>query len=145
VPDKDFTASRAPEIVERLLGETGVNNRVLRYDAARCLAIHLRAKAPEQAVTALLEMLNDKDVAKYDKSRGNLKGGNLEGRGGGADLKANVGGDARFMAADALGDIGPPKARRPEVIQALKELRKSPSEKARESAQRALTIIESGL
>lgn len=143
-PEKDFEASQAVRILEDILNEKGKETRVIRYDAARCLARQLRGRAPEQAVEVLLEMLTDPDVFQYHGSGANLSGGSLEGGAGGAAVQADVGGDARFMAAEALGAIGPPKARKPEVIKALQAAAKADHKRTREAALHALEVIQSG-
>jgi HEAT repeat protein len=137
-------ALERPGVVPALsatLDETGRDqSAMVRYDAARLLAKGLGERAPEKAIDVLLEMLQNKDLHVYNRTDAKIGSGG-EASPGGADVLPNLGGDARYMAAEALGSLGS-KARRPEVLKALREAAKSTDAKLQEEARKALKSIE---
>lgn len=124
-----------------VLGETERESLMVRYDAARCLALKMGPGAPEKAVDVLLEMLNDKHIRIYNRTDASVSGGS-EGSGGTSKTAPNLGGDARFLAAQALARIGNPKANRPAIIEALKDAAQSPDQRCREESTKALAAIQ---
>jgi HEAT repeat protein len=137
----DLEAHGIVRAFEAVLAEKDINHVMVRYDAARCLANRLRDKAPEKAVDVLLEMLNDEHLKIYKGAGTDVTGSSVEGAKGGASVALNVGGDARFLAAQALAQIGAPKAKRQDVIRALKEAAKSKDEELSKAAEKALERI----
>jgi HEAT repeat protein len=133
---------RIPAILEALqaaLEETDPRARLVRYDAARLLAIRQGPDASAKVVDTLLAMLKDPAIQVYNGSDAALQTGD-ERSGGSTDVKESVGGDARFMAAEALTEIGP-KANRPGVIAALEDAAKSKDETTRKASETALKAI----
>lgn len=102
-----------------VLNEKGADGVMVRYDAARCLA-RMGPQAPDKAVDILFAMLNDKNLRVYKGTDAKVSGG-AEGQSGDTRTAANLGGDARFLAAQALARIGNPKANRKEIVDALNE------------------------
>jgi HEAT repeat protein len=139
---RDLEGLQIVEPLTAVLSETDEDHFLVRYDAARCLAVRLGGKAPEKAVDVLLQMLNDKRIRLYEGSGADVTGSSVEGSKGGATVAMTYGGDARFLAAHALGRIGRPKATRPAVIEALEEAAKSPDKETRETSKEALKIIQ---
>jgi HEAT repeat protein len=137
----DLRAAGVVEPLSALLDETEDEQVLVRYDAARCLALRLEGKAPPKAVDVLLSMLNDKRLRIYEGSGADVTGSSVEGAKGGATVAQNLGGDARFLAAEALARIGP-KAKRPDVVKALNEATKSNNKKTAAEAKKALDAIE---
>src|SRR5262249_39734654 len=86
-----------------VLGEKADDSLLVRYDAARSLAAALSEKAPDKAVEVLLHMLENKSLKVFNKTDANIKGGPKEGGGGDTNVAADLGDDARYMAAQALG------------------------------------------
>jgi HEAT repeat protein len=138
----DLEAHGIVRAFEAVLEEKDVNQAMVRYDAARCLANRLRDKAPDKAVDVLLEMLKDEHLKIYKGAGTDVTGSSVEGAKGGASVALNVGGDARFLAAQALAQIGARKAGRPDVIRALKEAAKSKDEELSKAAEKALEVID---
>jgi HEAT repeat protein len=138
---------RDPEglgIVEPLtvvLSETDREQALVRYDSARYLGLRLRGKAPKKAVDVLVEMLKDDRLREYKGTGADVTGSSVEGAKGGATVAMNLGGDARFLAAQALFAIGAPRADRPDVIKALEEAAKSPDKQTQEWSKKALEAI----
>src|SRR5262249_21294012 len=97
-------------------------------------------------------MLNDKNIRVYNRTDAKVSGG-TEGQSGDSRTAANLGGDARFLAAQALGRIGNPKANRKDVIDSLNEYvnflrdvqQKATDARTREDAARALNETNSAL
>jgi HEAT repeat protein len=129
----------------RVLGETGDESTMVRYDAARCLALRMGPRAPAKAVDVLLDMLRDQRLRVYIGTDAKVSGGG-EGQSGDSRTAANLGFDARFLAAQALAHIGNPRANRKEVIDALNEYinflrdaeQKATDARSREEVARAL-------
>src|SRR6266542_3356314 len=88
----------------------------IRYEAARALARGLGAKAPDDVLATLVEMLRDKSIRVYRQTNADVKGGS-ESSGGQSKPRAEDGGDGRCLAALALSFIGPKaKQRHPKII-----------------------------
>jgi HEAT repeat protein len=129
------------EALTNVLRETSSESALVRYDAARCLATRMGSRAPDKAVDVLLEMLNDRQIRIYHRTDAQVSGGG-EGQTGGSRLAANLGGDARYLAAQALAHIGAPKANRPAILDALRDAQKSTDPLCREEAGKALAVIQ---
>jgi HEAT repeat protein len=138
---RDLEASKAVDTLAAVLEETDDEGAMVRYDAARVLAERLQGRAPARTVDVLLQMLNDKRIRIYKGSGTDVTGSSVEGSGGKATVAANLGGDARYLAAYCLRLIGPPKANRPDVIRALEEAAKSSDTETRNEALKALRIV----
>ena len=88
----------------------------------------------------LLEMIDDPAIRVYEGARATVRTGN-EAQGGTTEVEAELAGDARYMAAEALAAIGPP-ANRPAVIKALAQAAGSSNEKTRKAATEALRRVQ---
>src|SRR5262249_30980415 len=95
---------------------------MVRYDAARLLAVSLRARAPDAVADHLLHMLQNRT----------LKGYRADG---------TLGPDARYMAAQALAYLGVKLKGRPGVIQALRQAAGETDAGLRKAALEALKSI----
>jgi HEAT repeat protein len=139
----DENALKQPGAVEALtatLDETAENEAMLaRYDAARLLAQGLGERAPDKVIDVLLQMLRNEELKVYNRTDAKIGSGG-EASAGGSDVRPNLGGDARYMAATALGYLGT-KARKDEVLRALREAAKSTDGKLRQTAEKALKDI----
>jgi HEAT repeat protein len=129
-----------PGVIEAVTGCLKDPNKALSYDAARGLARALGADSPPAVIDVLERMLNDTSVKVYYQTNAEVKGGS-ESSGGQSNVRANIGGDGRFMAAQALAFIGP-KANRPSIIKDLKALAQSPEKRCREEADKALKALK---
>jgi HEAT repeat protein len=138
---RDLEALGVVEPLIAVLNEKDDEQVLVRYDAARCLGIRLRGKAPEKAVDVLVQMLNDKRLRTYEGSAADVTGSGVEGVKGGAKVAMTLGGDARFLAAEALARIGR-KADRPDVIKLLNEAANSRDAETLKAAQEALKAIQ---
>jgi hypothetical protein len=89
----------------------------------------------------LLHMLNNKKLLVYNRTDAKVEGAGNEATTGKANVKANTGGDARYMAAQALGWLrGKAKARR-DVMEALKKAAEDEDPNLRKYAKEALQMI----
>ena len=125
--------------VEALTGCLKDTRVAVRYEAARSLARGLGPETSTAAINVLEDMLKDTSVRVYDGTNAEVKGG-TESSSGQSQTRRNLGGDGRFMAAQALGFIGP-KANRPSIIEALKSLKQSPDKRCQEEADKALKAL----
>ena len=67
-----------------------------------------------------------------------VEGSGTESTTGRANVQANLGGDARYMAVEALGWLGKKASGRDEVVKAIREAAKDPDGKLRKAADKAL-------
>ena len=81
----------------------------------------LQDKAPEKTADVLLEMLKNKTLLVYNRTDAKVEGADNEVSRGKVNVAENLGGDARYMAAVALGLLGDKAKNRPDVIEALKK------------------------
>jgi HEAT repeat protein len=124
------------EVVATLTRALSSSNRLIAYDAARCLARGLGANSPVAVINTLERMLNDDSIKVYNQTDAEVKG-RSESSSGQSNVRPNVSGDARFMAAQGLSFIGRP-ASRPSIIKTLKELASSQDPRNQRSAREAL-------
>ena len=123
--------------LEKVLHEIDPDTRLVRYEAARYLALCLTDKTPAKAIDILTAMLRDDSLQVYVRSEAKVSSGGGENSGGRADVKPSIGGDGRTLPARALGFIGP-RANQPETIRALEALAKSSDPQLREAVQETL-------
>jgi HEAT repeat protein len=124
-----------------VLSETGLDSRLVRYDAAVLLGVQLGPRAPDKILDVLAAYLGDKDIQIYLGSDAKIGGAGREFRAADTAVTPNFRGDPRYQAAIALGRIGR-KANRPDIIRGLKEAAQSSDPKAREAAGEALRRIQ---
>lgn len=140
-PAEKFREVGADRALAKLLDETGERTAwtaLLRYDAARALAYVLRDQAPDKTVDVLLEMLTNTQLKVYYRTDAEVVGTDTEAMAGRANLQANLGDDARYMAAQALAWLGNKAAKRPDVAAALRKAAQAKEPKLRKTAQEAL-------
>jgi HEAT repeat protein len=125
--------------LEAVLEETSPRSSLVRYDAARVLAFWLGGEASPKVLKTLVAMLRDPGLRLYTGSVSVLQAGD-EKTVGSTTVKENLAGDARFLAAEALEQIGP-KANRPEVIEALEAAAGSQDLNTSRAARAALNRI----
>jgi HEAT repeat protein len=136
---KGFEGSEAEKVLEMVLHETDSDNRVVRYDTARVLAYALQDRAPAKAVAVLVEMLDDTKLLEYRGTDSTLKKGD-ESVKSGTGARENLGGDARYMAAEALADIAR-SGKRSDARDALRTAAESKDEVKKKVARDALKAI----
>jgi HEAT repeat protein len=139
---EDLREGGTDKVLTKVLDETSVDHALVRYDAARKLAQSLREQAPDKTADVLLEMLKNKSLIVYNRTDAKLEGADNEANRGKVNVAANTGGDARYMAAIGLGDLGAKAKRRPEVIQALKEATKDKDPALKKAAEYALKKLD---
>jgi serine/threonine protein kinase len=130
-PVEKFLKLGADKALTKVLAEKGNESSNLRFDVARTLAYVLRDKAPDKTVEVLLRFL-DNDRIKVSR------GTDIKQSDGRPMPQANLGEDARFLAAEALGMLGNKAAKRAEVVAALRKAAKSQNRKLKEAAQKAM-------
>jgi HEAT repeat protein len=111
----------------KVLDETADESLLVRYDAARSLAAALSEKAPDKTIDALLHMLENKSLKVFNKTDGTPSG-----------VASDLGGDARYMAAQALGWLGDKAKNNQKVVNALRKATKDKDEKLKSEAEKAL-------
>ncbi len=133
-----FREVGADKVLEKLLDEKGDRTALLRYNAARKLAHVLRDEAPDKTADTLVEMLTNRQLIIYNRTDARVEGAGTEATVGRANVQANLGGDARYMAVQALSWLGEKAAKRPEVAQALRKAAKDSDAKLRNTAKEAM-------
>jgi HEAT repeat protein len=137
----DLAKHKAVGPLTEVLNETAEDDNLLvRYDAARVLALRLGASAPDRTVDVLLHMLKNDRLLQFNGTdvKGGVDGENKSGKTG---VNANQGGDARFMAAKALGWLGK-KGSRKDVVDALQEAAQSADKRLSDAAKEALRALK---
>ncbi len=129
----------AIDVFTAILDEKGDDTVMVRYDAARILATRLGEEAPDKAADWLLDMLRNERLNIYYGTNTNVNSGGSEAASGSATVAAKKGGDARYLAANALGFMGRKASSRDDIV---KELKKAAAEakddKLKQEAQTAL-------
>lgn len=121
----------------KVLDESGDKVRLLRYDAARVLAFGEGDRAPDKVVDVLVEMLTDPKLLVFQGSDSEVEGGS-EKKGGTTGVKNRTGGDARYMAAVALGWMKDKTKNHEKAVAALKAATKDKDPTLREKAQKTV-------
>jgi HEAT repeat protein len=134
----DLEKSKADKVLARVLDEPAGIMNLARYDAARKLANSLESDAPDKAVDVLLEMLNQKRLLVYNSTDAQVEGAGNEASTGKVNVKQNTGGDARYMAVQALGWMKGKARARKDVMEALQKAAEDKDTKLSETAKKAL-------
>lgn len=135
---EDFRKLGADKTLEKMLELRGEAMSLVRYDAARKLANVLSGDAPAKTVDVLLEMLENKKLNVYNRTDATVVGAGTEASAGRANVAANLGGDARYMAVQALAWLGDKAAKRDDVVAALRKAAKDDDPKLRKTAKDTL-------
>ena len=141
---KDLEKFGADKVLAAVLEEKGdapESGIMVRYDSARCLAFHLKSRAPARTAEVLLHMLRNRDLLVYNRTDAKVEGAGSEAARGQSGVAQDLGGDARYMAAQALGWLKEGVARRKDVIDALREAAKDKDERLQKEAAKALNDL----
>lgn len=139
-PEK-FRELGADKALAKLLDDRGEEVALVRYDAARKLANVLGPDAPDKTADVLLEMLRNKALKVYNRTDAEVKGSGTEATSGTANVQANLGGDARYMAVQALAWLGKKARARDDVVKAIRQAAKDSDAKLRKTAEETLTKL----
>jgi HEAT repeat protein len=137
---QDLEKFKITPVLTGLLDETGDETLLIRYDAARVLALRLEDRAPDKTVDVLLDMLTNRKLQQFKGTSTNTTGVGTEGSGK-TSVNVEQGGDARYMAAEALGWLRR-KANRPDVVTALQEAAEEKDANLKGKATEALRRIK---
>jgi HEAT repeat protein len=135
---EDFRRLGADKVLEKVLSERGNEMALVRYDAARKLANVFRADTPDAAIDVLLEMIKNMTLKVYNSTDANVEGAGTEASAGRANVKENTGGDARYMAAQAMRWLGEKAKKRDDVVAALRKAAMDSDQKLMEEATKSL-------
>jgi HEAT repeat protein len=130
------------KVLTKVVEEKDDFHLVVRFDAARVLAHILRERTPDTAVDVLLKMLKSKDLHVYKGTDAKVKGTPKEGTAGETEVTTALGGDGRFMIAQALGWLGAKGRNRKDVVDALREAAKDRDQRLRDAARKALAELD---
>ncbi len=126
-PEIDSASDRrsAEQVLTTVLSDGSLDSApVVRYDAARALAFNLGERAPKKAADELLHMLSNDKLYVYQGTEARVTTVGREGDPGTTRSDERKGGDARFMAAQALGMMGKTAADHPGVVETLRKAQK---------------------
>ncbi len=139
---EDLDRYKVTPVLTRVLDETeGGQARLVRYDAARLMAARLHDNTPPKAADVLLDMLGNRTLVQFNGTDAKSNGVGSEGAGGKTSVNVDQGGDARWMAAEALGRMGR-AAKRQDVLKALEEAAQDKDAHLRDVATMALRSIK---
>jgi serine/threonine protein kinase/HEAT repeat protein len=136
VPDLESHDLR--KVLIAVLDEKTPDSTLVRYDAARLLAYKLREDAPDRVGDVLLEMLENRTLKVFLRSEVRVSDPGAKADAGQTQVEEKLGGDARYMAAEALASLGKKASSRKDIIEALKLATKDSDAKLREAATDAL-------
>jgi HEAT repeat protein len=138
---QDLKSYGADRVLEDVLDETSRDSLLVRYDAARALANVMEAEAPNKVVAVLLDMLENRGLRVFNRTDARVEGAGNEAARARADVQENLGGDARFMAVEALSWLGAKAARNREVVNALRKAAGDRDPELRKKANEALDVL----
>ncbi len=136
-----FKDSGAEKLLTKILEERGPRMALVRYSAARKLAQMLGDQAPDKTADVLLDMLTNKQILIYNRTDARVEGAGTEASAGRANIKENLGSDARYLAARALSWLGDKAAKRPDVVEALRKAAKDKNAQLSKAAKDALKVL----
>ena len=139
---QDLEKFKITPVLTAILDEPAADSVLLRYDAARVLALRLEDRAPDKTADVLLDMLTNRALQQFKGTNTNTSGVGSEGSGK-TSVNVDQGGDARYMAAQALGWLGR-KANRPDIVKALQEATLDKDANLKAKATEALLHIKPG-
>ncbi len=131
----------AQPVLTEVLGEKAEALTLVRYDAARMLANSLSSDAPDRTVDVLLEMLGNKTLRVFNRTDATVVGTGSEAGRGTSQVQDNLGEDARYMAAEALGWLGAKAAKRKDVVDALKAAANDTDAELKKVAKKTLEVL----
>ncbi len=128
----------ARPILSGVLEEKSDDHTLVRYDAARLLAFAYNENAPDRTIDVLMEMLTNKTLRVFNKTDARVVGAGNEATGGQSEVAPDLGGDARYMAAEALGWLGSKAAKRPDVVEGLRTAARDRNTELKDAARKSL-------
>jgi HEAT repeat protein len=139
---EDFEQPGVVAGLTRVLAERAPAARLLRYEAAKVLALKLRKRVPDEAFDVLLEALRDNTIKIYRGTGAKVSGSGTEARSGQAEVREAGAGDWRTIVAIAFVRIGD-RSKRPEVLDGLKKLAQDSFDpETRRVARKALEVLQ---
>jgi HEAT repeat protein len=138
----DLARHEMTGVLERVLHETaGDYARVVRYDTARLLAKTLSDKAPDKTCDVLLDMIERRSLKIFHGTDATIKATPDEARTGASGTAENLGGDARFLAAQAMGWMGDKAKSNKAIVAALRKAATDPEPMLKKHAEEAIKNI----
>ncbi len=137
----DLQRHGADKVLAEVLETKDEGSLLVRYDAARCLAALMRGRAPARTADVLLHMLRNQTLRVYRGTDAKVEGAGSEATRGRSVVDENRGGDARYMAAQALGYLQEGATKRKDVMDALREAAKDPDAELRKWAEKSLKML----
>jgi HEAT repeat protein len=135
---KELDKYELTRVLASTLEETDDDSLMVRYDSARVLAYALEDKAPDKTCDVLLHMITNDKLRIFNKTDANVEGTGNEASGGSSATSKDLGGDARYMAAEALGWMGSKSKNNPRVVAALRAAVKDKEPRLSKAAEKAL-------
>jgi HEAT repeat protein len=135
---RDLDKHDLTKTLSAVLDETGEDTLMVRYDTARVLAAAQEDRAPAKTVDTLLHMIANNKLRVFNKTDAAIKEVGTEAGKGASNVEADLGGDARYMAAQALGWMKDRAKNDAKVVTALREAAKDREPRLRKEATRAL-------
>jgi HEAT repeat protein len=130
------------KLLTGVLDETADKSLLVRYDSARVLAHALKERAPDKTCDVLLHMLTNPLLKVFNKTDASIKGTGDEASRGGSGTKEDLGGDARYMAAQALGQMGEKAKKNEKVMKALRAAAEDSEPRLKMEALKALENLK---
>ncbi|MFO0928390.1 MAG: HEAT repeat domain-containing protein [Gemmataceae bacterium] len=129
-------------ILEGVLAESGDESRWVRYEVARVLAWAQRERSSDRTCATLVRMIGTRGMKVYQGTGTAVAGVGDEGQKGSSRATNASGGDARYLAATAMGWLGVKGRKNPQVMAALQEAAREADPKLREAATKSLAALK---
>jgi HEAT repeat protein len=121
-----------------VLDEKDEDSIMVRYDTSRLLAACLEERAPDRVVDVLLNMINNRKLRVFNKTDASIEDTGNEGSKGSSTVAPDLGGDARYMAAEAMRWLKDKAKNNEKVVAALRAAAKSRDARLRKEAEKSL-------
>lgn len=141
---RDLDEHDLTKTLEKVLDETGSESTLVRYNCARVLAVVFADKVSDRAIDTLMDMLHNRTIRIFYETRAAIEGGATESSAGTTGVAERTGGDARHLAAEALGWTGRKSADNPKVMEALRKAATDPEPNLADRAKKALAVLGAG-
>ncbi len=138
---RDLDKYDLTRVLTNVLDETDDASLMVRYDSARVLAFALEDRAPDKTCDVLLHMITNNKLRVFNKTDANIEGTGNEAGGGSSGTSVDLGGDARYMAAEALGWMKDKSKNNARVVEALKKAARDREPRLSQAAKKSLEAL----
>jgi HEAT repeat protein len=141
---RDLDRHDLTPVLTAVLEEKDPESVMVRFETARLLAHSMRERAPDRTAATLVEMVHHPRLRVNLGSGAAIEGVTSEGAGGSSKVTESLGGDGRFLAAQAMAWLGDKARKNKELMEALRAAAEDPEPRLKEEARKTLKVLEGG-